>query len=174
MVGIIGGMESMFDKTGQQHFDWASQFNEQIEAILRKHIPDIAIISIASPERDMKECTDMVVKIDAGDVAVRIRKNRYLAFRDLTIRSYSRGYTTEIHKIKAGYGDWYLYCWLGVGDLLIDNYILVDINKLRDNDLLETKETQMNPDGITGFVSISIDELKETGSIVHDTLCEMS
>ncbi len=109
----------------------------------------------ASEEEDMKHATDYVIKFKGGKIAIRVRRSHY-KYRDLTIRTYSNGHKTEIHKILEGFADYYFYGWIdGVGK--IDEYLLVDLDKLRGSGLLKEweKYSKRNRDGRTGFLPIS-------------------
>jgi len=126
-------------------------------------------IDDSSPEQDMKESTDLVVKTMGGKVAVRIRRPD-CQFRDLTIRSWrANGAKTELPKIKEGFGDFYLYAWAGENGKLA-NWILVNLDSLRKSGLLENRETIPNPDRITGFIAISVFELKKSNCLISSWL----
>lgn len=143
--------------TFQKNWDWQINFVEEVRDILKSQSMNIVKIEIATPEEDMKQCTDMKIKITAGDIAVRIRREN-CKYRDLTIRAYNQGYETEIDKLRKGFGDWYLYAW--VKDNSINEWVLVDINKLRDNGCFSgSRPIQMNKDKKTGFIKFSIKEL---------------
>jgi len=150
--------------TFQVNWDWQMTYMDDVREILKSQSMNIVNVEIATPEEDMKQCTDMKIVITAGDVAVRIRRDD-CRYRDLTIRAYNRGYDTEIHKLRNGYGDWYLYAWTSNNS--IAEWMLVDINILRDNGCFsETRHITMNKDGITGFISFSIPELEYWNALV--------
>lgn len=145
------------------NWDWQLAFMADIKAILKSQAMNIVDIQVSTPEEDLKHSTDLKIKITAGDVAVRIRRD--IPWRELTIRACSGGNMTEIHKLRAGYGDWYLYLWTG-SDRIID-WILVNINKMRSAGLLsEQRPVKMNKDGYSGFVSYTIPELERHGCLV--------
>ncbi len=145
------------------NWNWQSSFIEDVKTILKSQAMHIIDIQVATPEEDMKQATDLKIKITAGDVAVRIRRN--IPWRELTIRAKSGNSKTEIHKLREGYGDWYLYLW--TEENKIKEWILVDINKMRKEGLLqEQRPIQMNKDGYTGFVKYTIDELEHSDCIV--------
>ena len=150
--------------TFQKNWDWQLDYMDDVKQILKSQSMKIVNVEIASPEEDMKQCTDMKIKITAGDVAVRIRRDD-CRYRDLTIRAFNKGYPTEIDKLRKGFGDWYLYAWTSDDSIL--EWMLVDINKLRDNDCFtETRHITMNRDNVTGFITFSIPELKYWDAIV--------
>jgi hypothetical protein len=142
-----------------------SQFHmPTIIDILQSNLKQITKVEIATPEDDMKRSTDIKVQVTGGDVAVRIRR-KSSKFRDLTIRAFNKGFDTELHKLRHGYADFYLYLW-ECEDGSVCDWILVDIGIMRSSGLLYIeKEIKMNYDN-TGFVAYSIDELYEYKAII--------
>jgi len=134
---------------------WSDRWLPKVAEILKSQAMHLISITKASREDDVHKATDMVVKIEGGEVAVRLRRP-YYNFRDLTIRAVRKGYQTELAKIQKGFARWYLYGWIGDE---IDEWILVDLDKLRASGLLENRAPKMNQDGQTGFIAIPCDEL---------------
>ena len=150
--------------TFQKNFEWQKNFIDEIKRILKSQAMHIVNIEVATPEDDMKHSTDYKIKITSGDVAVRLRRPRY-NFRDLTIRAINGNNKTEIHKLREGYADWYLYGWTVEG--LINEWMLIDLNKMREyNAFSEDRPVTMNDDNYTGFVTYSIPELEEMDAVV--------
>lgn len=145
------------------NWDWQLQHIEQIKQILKKQAMHIVKIEIASPENDMQHATDLEIQIKGGSVAVRIRRD--IPYRDITIRAKNGNSNTEIHKLREGYADWYLYAWT-IENKIVE-WALLDINIMRLNKLFdETRPIIMNKDGYTGFVTYSLPELNKIGAIV--------
>jgi hypothetical protein len=142
----------------------AKKYQVGIAKILKDNAFIFVKFRLANETEDMQEATDMVIEVEGGTIALRLRETR---FRDFTIRAQTKyGGETEIHKLKKGYGDWYLYAW-GDGKDKLEEWILIDLEKLRDSKLLEKEYfTIPNNDG-TGFVAISLDELDENNCIVQ-------
>jgi hypothetical protein len=142
------------------NWSYSQTYMPAIIQILQSNLMKIVSIEIANEEDDMKHSTDLKIKMTAGDVAVRIRRP-YRTFRDLTIRAKCGIQETEIHKLRKGYADFYLYLWeCDEGDIC--DWILVDINKMRETRLLyHDKTIRMNRDNYTGFISFSLDELRQ-------------
>jgi hypothetical protein len=150
--------------TFQSNWDWHLEYIEQVKEILKNQAMHIVKIEVATPEEDMKQSTDLKIKITAGDVAVRTRRDN-CKYRDLTIRAKNGNSKTEIHKLREGYGDWYLYGWTSKNT--ISEWILVDLNIMRDYHIFdENRWIHMNTDGYTGFYSYSISELERYNAIV--------
>ena len=146
----------------KKEFEWASQYNGKVMEIIRKLAGKIINVREGTPTEDMKQATDMVVEVNVGAIAVRVRRIKFNnPYDDVTIRSYSRGNKTEIHKIKEGWGSWYLYAWDRC-----NNWVFYDIDRLRDSGLLEDEIKQIpNGDG-TRFHSISVKTLDKHEVIV--------
>lgn len=147
--------------------DWKFSDNNinLVKDILQENAMYIVKVEVATPDQDMKECTDLKVVVTSGDIAVRIRRSS-IKFRDLTIRAFKNGNRTEIHKLRDGYGDFYLYAWLGSNGIF-DDWILADINIMRDAGLFsEDRFITMNTDGRTGFISYELSELAAIGALL--------
>lgn len=129
-------------------------------------------IQIADEYKDTKECTDLIATIDNKqyDIAMRVRNKKY-KYRDLTIRTQTNAHgITEIDKLLAGYGKYYIYGWENNAGI-IDEFIIVDIDKMRP--LLKKKNKakwyKSNPDG-TGFLPLDIEELEMYDAILYKKL----
>jgi len=143
---------SSFDK----QFKWSLQFYPQIKGVIKHLAGKIIRIRDATPKEDMTQSTDLVIEIDIGTVAARVRTKEYTfsKFPDVTIRSYNKGYKTEINKIKEGWASWYIYAWSE-----FNNWIFYDIDKVRDSGLLNKDfKERSNYDG-TKFISIPVRDL---------------
>ena len=147
-----------------KNWKFSEKHMDQIKAILRQLAMHIVKIEVATPDEDMQTATDLKIKITAGDVAVRVRRPN-CAFRDITIRSINKGNRTEIHKLRDGYGDWYLYAWTDESGIC--EWVLYDIHKMRESGILDQKRSTIpNGDG-TGFYSYSINELSHIGAVIE-------
>ena len=156
----------------RQDWDWSDGYLGEIAKILRRNAHRILSIKVAGCNKDLKHATDMVIAVEGGDVAVRVRRAEYRKkWRDLTIRSWrAGGIKTELHKIKEGAGDWYLYAWSD-GDKRLSDWMLVDLNKVRESGLLNRPE-RANKDGRTRFIAISDKELRRCGCMVSEATDE--
>jgi hypothetical protein len=150
----------------KQNWAFSETYMPDIKAILKRNAMHIVTVDIAPDEDDMKRSTDLKIRVSSGDVAVRIRRASYNPrYRDLTIRAKNGNAKTEIHKLREGYADWYLYLW--TDDFGICDWVLVDIHRMRESGLLnESRPVKMNKDGYTGFCCYPVDELQSIGAIV--------
>lgn len=126
---------------------WADAFIPEIKRVLRQNAPLLMQIEISSAEADMKEATDLNIRTKAGRVACRIRRSD-IGFRDWTIR-YSRpnGIETEYSKIKNGFADFYLYAWAAKDGKTFQDWILLDLDRVRINDAFARGNQKANTDG---------------------------
>lgn len=146
-----------------KNWDWQLQHIEQIKEILRNQAMHIVNIEVASPENDMKHATDLEVHVTGGNIAVRIRRD--IPWRDLTIRAKNGNAQTEIHKLREGYADWYLYAWTVKNQ--VSDWLLADLNVMRTKGCFdENRPVIMNRDGYTGFVKYSLQELKNYSAVI--------
>ena len=155
-------------KTYKDNWDFQEGYYPQIQAILAQNALHFISIKVADAESDMKRATDFFVKVEDGDVAVRIRredlKPKYRG--ELTIRSQQAGHRTELHKIRDGFGKYYLYCWEDDNHQL-SRWMLISIDKLRSTGLIyENRHTIPNLDGKTGLVAYTWKELQDNDCII--------
>lgn len=148
----------------QDNWNFQLDYYKEVERLLKQNAYHFINVSVADADRDKKQATDFVINIEGGDIAVRIRRS-FQHYRDLTIRSRSRGYKTEIHKILEGWARYYLYCWTDSTNN-ISEWMLIDLNKVRENNLLNNRQEKINKDGVTGFVFIPYRELEENDCIL--------
>lgn len=145
---------------------WADGYLPEIRRILAMNAMTIFKFEVASFEADVKRATDMLISVSGEKaIAVRVRSEGYWQ-RDLTLRAHrSSGVVTELAKIKAGNGDFYLYGW-AKGSILAE-WMFVDLSRLRKSGLLErTWRMIPNKDKVTGFIAIPYTMLRDTGCLV--------
>lgn len=113
----------------------------QVIDIIQRNAIKIVRIDFATNEQDTKQATDLAITIKGGAVGVRVRRFRATSngrvFRDFTIRCESfYGFTTEIDKLRDGWGDFYLYAWEDANGAM-DEYMFLDLHKVRSVGLLD-------------------------------------
>lgn len=153
-------MTELFDN----NWKFSEKYMPQIKMILAKHAGKFLQIEKATMQEDMTQAFDLnITNHPKSKIAVRIRRAE-IKFRDITIRSINGTHDTEIHKLRNGYGDWYLYVWEG-GDNRIVEYALIDIHKARQL-FMEDRKTIPNTDGKTGFYYYTLTELALCGALI--------
>ncbi len=145
---------------------WADGYLPEVRRILALNAMTIFKFEIASYEADVKRATDMLISVSGEKaIAVRVRKEGYWQ-RDLTLRAHrSSGVLTELAKIQAGHGDFYLYAW-AMGARL-NEWMFVDLALLRKSGLLNRQWRLIpNKDKVTGFIAIPYTALRDSGCLV--------
>lgn len=160
---------------------WADGYGPQIAQILAENLGRIATVRTATDDEDATRATDLVVELDRGDVALRVRSAT--RFRDLTLRyrrrpwgivemDLQRGY--EVDKILDGFARWYLYVWTSARNIV--DWLIVDLDAVRDAHLIERaidpieRREITNHDGVTTFTWLTFDELCSSNAVVNTTL----
>lgn len=149
----------------QANMQFQHRLMPQVIDILRRNAGHMLAFRLADKIEDTKQSTDIVLEAENKlQIAVRVRRasiNR----RDFTVRAQVRGGgKTEIHKLREGWGHWYLYAWEHEGRLA--EWMLINLATWRDSGMA-TQERKLIPnkypngtlDG-TGFYAYSVDELK--------------
>lgn len=147
---------------------WSDYYIPQLTTIIRAQAYHIVSVETATDDEDHRCIADMKIVVSSGDVLCRVRATHY---RDLTLRSWrASGVSTEAAKIVSGAGRWYLYAWTSTTDLeRIDDWMLLDLDRLRASGLIESAQEIRNRDGRTGFVTIPRDpDLRQAGVLVAE------
>jgi len=154
-----------------RQIEYKENITKEIKQILLDNSNIFIDIKFSTLIEDTKYATDFTVNILNKNIAVRVREPD-CKYRDFTIRAKAEyNGRTEIHKIKEGYGDIYLYCWKDI-NYKINEYMIIDINKLRDSDLLNIyRKIIMNNDN-TGFIYIGINELEKENCLLVKKLLD--
>lgn len=148
---------------------------DQLFEILRANAMHIVKVDIATPEQDKTQATDYVIHVDVGCIAARVRSYSSTSayrYRDWTIRTYNKGVTTEIDKLRSGYGDLYLYAWENESGRLAE-WMLFDLHKVRESKLLDEDNLPPsipNKDGYTHFTAISAKTLIDAGCMISHSI----
>lgn len=150
------------------NFEWQKKFYPQIINILKRNAMHVVKIDVADMDADTKKATDFVVTVKGGSVAVRIRRDVAQKYQDFTIRAQMRsGYETELHKIKKGFADFYLYVWTQSDS--ITRWILINLQTMRESGSFNApREVRWNKDGGSAFIYFAIDELKKIGALISE------
>ena len=155
----------------ERDWAWSDGHRAAIEAILRKNGWQLLDFKVADADADQNRATDVVVIVEAGNIAIRVRRLEFLLrFKDCTVRSRrDSGAKTELAKLRAGFGDWYLWAWAD-NPSSICAHILVDLHALRERGLLDMKRPETSNHDGTYFIAIPIQELRARGCVVDEDL----
>lgn len=154
-------------KTVEERLGWANAYLPEIVEILRENSKHFVSITEAPLEDDALKATDLVIKVEGGDVAVRIRGfDKEYYYRDWTIRSIIPSKNkTELQKLREGFADWYLYAWTN-SDGKIDSWMLIDLDLVRKKRILDKPWRNIpNGDG-TFFIAIPSQDLEDQDCLI--------
>ncbi len=154
------------DEKFKLNWDFQKQYYGQVMDILRYLSYMWTDYRPGTEKEDMKQATDFVPESYTPAIAVRIRRTGYQTYKDMTIRTYKNGHKTEIHKLREGFGDYYLYCWTDDRNNITE-YWFIDLDNLRESGLLSPpyKEKE-NSGGNTRFMAITKKQLLECGALL--------
>lgn len=150
---------------------WSDGYLPEVRRILAENSLALFQFRIASAQQDMNHATDMLITTCGNlAIAVRVRRGEY-RYRDLTIRAVrTSGAMTELEKIRAGNGDFYLYGW--TFGKRIPEWMLVNLQRLRASGLLNRYTPIRNRDGATAFIAIPHAVLSEHHCIVSKVILQ--
>lgn len=156
---------------------WADTFIEQQYDILNNCINDLDFNKVRrrgvqihpAPDYDDQHLETDVIMFGTLRIALRVRNGQSDTFNDIALRSRRpSGCLTEVDKIEAGLGDYYLYCWTADG-VNITEWILFDLDRFRENMDECFSFEHHNSDG-SAFKTYSIDQMIECGCCVDSFL----
>ena len=140
---------------------WSDRFIEEVKIKLAPFL-----FNEASFYEDANHCTDlMTYESRPLRIAVRIRRNKYMAFKDeITIRcGRMTNVMTEAEKIASGWGDLMIYGFCDATETCLALWHIIDLTEfrrwfLRNWFRIDKCRVQTNADG-TQFFAIKIMEL---------------
>ena len=142
-----------------------------------------AIITVASQQQDVEEATDLILNMGtaiylnspiyrrrSAQAGLRIRNIKSAKdYNDVTFRSKSSGYLTEINKLYNA--DLDIYCVVDYEEERLIRLAVVDAKK--SYSLLNCSgfdfEEKTNKDYVTGFVGINICLLRKLGIVIRES-----
>jgi hypothetical protein len=144
-----------------------NKYSPQIYRIINRIVYKFTELFPSTEYQDTKECFDVVYKCNEIRIPVRIRKHQYISFSDFTVRSRSyQNNRTEYHKLKDGFGDYYVYCWENASRSKIHSYMIIDLHSFRKSGTINKPENSgKNTDG-TEFMSWSLTTLAKSNSLM--------
>jgi hypothetical protein len=149
------------------NFSYQERLLDRVKAILKSKAELFISFEVANDEQDKRQATDMVLMVKGGQcIAVRVRRPEHRKWTDVTIRCRSvSGAKTELDKLRAGWGDWYVYAWEDQAHQL-SRWCILDLTCVRSQGLLDKpRAIRSNGDG-TAFITIPLRELYIAGAMV--------
>ena len=144
-----------------------NKFFKEIKKHILLALPKIQYINfrLSTDEEDKKLSFDMVCNIDIL-ISIRIRKNKFKVYNDLTIRSRSKNNgKTEIDKIMDNKSQIYFYAYMNEEENLLEKIRIVDVETIKKLTIKEKYQKRKNNDG-TEFNTYLFSEIKkENGDI---------
>lgn len=144
-----------------------NKFFKEIKKHILLALPKIQYINfrLSTDEEDTKLSFDMVCNIDIL-ISIRIRKNKFKVYNDLTIRSKSKNNgKTEINKIMDNKSQIYFYAYMNEEENLLEKIRIVDVATIKKLTIKEKYQKRKNNDG-TEFNTYLFSEIKkENGDI---------
>jgi len=144
-----------------------NKFFKEIKKHILLALPKIQYINfrLSTDEEDTKLSFDMVCNIDIL-ISIRIRKNKFKVYNDLTIRSRSKNNgKTEINKIKDNKSKKYFYAYMNEEENLLEKIRIVDVETIKKLTIKQKYQKRKNNDG-TEFNTYLFSEIKkENGDI---------
>lgn len=133
MTGLRrGGTRRKVQADVERDFEWGRLFLPHAKAICGG-----LLIGEATAEEDQQHATDlMVLLLRDLRIAFRVRRHEFLHdYQDeFTIRSVRKsGIQTELAKITAGWGDYFLYGFAAPDDRRLAAWTMVDLGAFRAN-----------------------------------------
>jgi hypothetical protein len=146
-------------------YRFKSEITEHINNALPKISFKKGFVSMSSDYEDGNLSFDMVLNSKTG-ISVRIRKNKFIKYKDLTIRYRSKaGGYCEFEKIKNGLADIYFYAYMNQEESELIKIRICDVNAIRKLIKEEKYNIYNNHDGTQLAAFKFSDILKYNGAI---------
>ena len=146
------------------------KFADEIKFHIKKALPvfvnEIINFRPATEKEDTELSFDIVVGLNFT-ISVRIRKEKYINFKDLTIRSRNtHGQKCEIDKIKEGKAQIYFYAYMNKEEDTLIKVRLAKVDAIRKLISNKTFTKQKNLDG-TEFIGIKFEDIKKVNGDIY-------
>ena len=145
-----------------------NKFYNEIKHHISLALPKIKFISfrLSTENEDTKLSFDMVC--DASlIISIRIRKNEYIRYNDLTIRSKTQNNgKTEIDKIINNKNQIYFYAYMNKEETYLEKIRIVDVSAIINLTNKEKYTKRKNYDG-SEFNAYKFSDIKEEGGAIY-------
>lgn len=170
----------------EKNWNFAEKHMLAIRKILKQMPAEYFMDFAAAPaQQDMEEATDLILFVEGGTMAVRVRRHKYWTKNnddpEWSVRFRSRqNKKTEIDKLREGLADWYFFAYSQDDKSELAAWWLVDLSQVRDNGLLDDLESWQlaslgwrgpysNSDGSAGAY-FPFDKLEQLGCILDSEI----
>lgn len=147
-----------------------NKFSNEIQKHINNALPNLANkfcrYRPSTEFEDGKMSFDLVFNLNFT-ISIRIRKNKYLKYLDLTIRSKSlKGYETELDKINKGMAQIYFYAYMDELQSKLIKIRIVNVDAIRILINKNKYEHKINEDG-TEFFTFKFTDIKENNGDIY-------
>lgn len=118
---------------------FSDRFMVQAKKIVRELGRTPMDVLDGTPEQDLYYATDLYIPCCDGGVGVRVRRGgKLVQSTDFTVRAtIVSGGKTELHKLKDGHCQFYLYSWADRANRHIERWMFLDMERMRQSELLQ-------------------------------------
>ena len=143
-----------------------NKFLKDIEWHIKKAFPSVqGYLKPSTTKEDTELSFD--AKIDDIQISIRIRKYKYLKYKDLTIRSKIKsGYKTEIDKINEGLAQIYFYSYMDEQQKELVKVRIVNVKSIRQLTKLNIFGHRKNKDS-TEFYTYKFKDIKQYNGAIY-------
>jgi hypothetical protein len=147
-----------------------NKFYEEIKIHIKRALPNVCNsftpFRLSTNHEDTNMSFDMVFNLNFT-ISVRIRKEKYIRYNDLTIRSKSKGNNkTEIDKIKEGMSQVYFYAYMNENETKLKKIRIVNTDAIRVLTNKKKYNHKVNNDG-TEFFTYKFNDVKEENGDIY-------
>lgn len=147
-----------------------NKFKNEIELHIKEAMPKLFDSFVqfrqSDDEEDSKLSFDLVFNMNFT-ISIRIRKNDYLKFNDMTIRYKSmKGNKTEIDKIRDGLAQIYFYAYMSKDENSLCKVRICNVESIRKLIEEEKYKVYKNTDG-TMLAAIKFKDISDYGGAVY-------
>lgn len=147
-----------------------NKFKNEIELHIKNSMPNLFDSFVqfrqSDEEEDGKLSFDLVFNMNFT-ISIRIRKNKYLKYNDMTIRYKSlKGKRTEIDKIKDGLAQIYFYAYMSEDENSLCKVRICNVESIRKLIAEEKYKVRENTDG-TMLAAFKFKDIATYGGAVY-------
>jgi hypothetical protein len=147
-----------------------NKFKNLIEYHIKQAMPNLFDSFVqfrqSDEEEDGKLSFDLVFNMNFT-ISIRIRKNKYTKYNDMTIRYKSmKGHRTEIDKIKDGLAHIYFYAYMDESENSLCKVRICNVDSIRKLIIDEKYKVRKNQDG-TMLAAFKFKDIHDYGGAIY-------